>query len=130
MTKKLDLGRLSRREREIMDIIYLLNRATVAEVSEHMSGDLGNSTVRKQINILEDKGFLRHSQRKNTKIYHPTIKLERASSSMMKHVLDTFFHGSVSQAFMTLMNVSEAPLSEQDQHMITEMIKISKEEGH
>lgn len=129
MTKKLDLGQLSRREREIMDIVYRLGRATVTEVMRDMSDDLGNSTVRKQINILEEKGFLRHKQRKNVNVYFPTIKREMASSTMMKHVLDTFFHGSVSQAFMTLMKVSDDQLSEDDKQKITEMIETSRKEG-
>ena len=129
MSRKVQLEQLSRRERQIMDVIYRLGRATVVDVMEHIPDDLGNSTVRKQLNILEEKGYLRHKQQKNFNIFYPTIKAENARTSAMKHLLDTFFHGSVSQAFITLMDVSGDQLTEKDRELISQLIERSREDG-
>lgn len=123
------LSELSRRERQIMDIIYLLGRATVVEVMEHLPAELGNSTVRKQLNILEEKGFLRHEKRKNSNVYLPTIRAESAGSSAMKHLLETFFQGSVSRAFVTMVDVMGGRLNDQDREKIARLIEESREGG-
>ena len=120
---------MSRRERQIMDIIYLLGRATVVEVMEHLPAELGNSTVRKQLNILEEKGFLRHQKLKNSNVYVPTIRTESAGSSAMKHLLETFFQGSVSRAFVTMVDVMGGRLNDQDREKIVRLIEESREEG-
>jgi len=123
------LRQLSRRERQIMDVIYKLRKATVVEVMNHLQDEVGNSTVRKQLNILEEKGYLKHGSRKNSNIYFPTIKTEKAGNSAMEHLLSTFFQGSVSQAFITLLNVSEGQLTKEDKKLITNLVNKSREEG-
>ena len=129
MAGKPQLKQLSRRERQIMDVVYMRGGSTVVEVMESLPDKLGNSTVRKQLNILEEKGFLRHESRKNYNIYYPTIRPEKARNSAMKHLLETFFQGSVSQAFVTLLDVSEDRLTEDDAELISALIERSREEG-
>lgn len=112
-----------------MDIIYRLGKATVTEVMEAIPDELGNSTVRKQLNILEEKGFLHHETTRNINVYVPAIQADKAGNSAMKHLLQTFFHGSVSKAFVTLLSVSEGQLTEEDKKAITDLVNRSREEG-
>src|SRR5215468_8139619 len=85
---------LSRREREIMDIIYRRGRATVGEVMEELSGEPAYSTVRAQLRVLEEKGHLRHEEESLRYVYLPAVSAQTIRRSALKHLLDTFFDGS------------------------------------
>src|SRR5262252_922282 len=82
---------LSRRERQIMDVIYRLGRATVAEVLAELSGEPAYSTVRAQLRVLEEKGHVRHEEQGQQYIYTPTVPRHEVRQSALKHLVHTFF---------------------------------------
>ena len=129
MEKKLDLGELSRRERQIMDIIYRLGKANAQEVKEELEGAPRNATVRKLMAILEEKGFLSHEKIENKYIYSPTISAEKACGKALDNILSTFFKGSTSNAVLALMKRPDVNLSSDEVDTITAMINKSKNEG-
>ena len=129
MTKEINFEKLSRREREIMDIIIGLKEATVHDVMDRMSGSPGNSTVRKQLNILEDKGYLTHRSEKNINYFSSVVKPDKARASAMKHMVNTLFEGSVSKAFVSLLDIGDSDLDESEKSKILEMIEQSRKEG-
>src|SRR5919197_3979867 len=85
---------LSRRERQIMDILYRRGRATVGEVMDALSGSPAYSTVRAQLRVLEAKGHVRHEEHGLRYVYLPTASPQTARRSALKHVVETFFEGS------------------------------------
>ena len=87
------LSELTRRERQIMDIIFRLGRATAVDVVESLPGKPVNATIRTLLNVLERKGFLRHKREKGRFVYTPTISKAEARKSMLRHLLRTFFRG-------------------------------------
>src|ERR1041385_7621007 len=89
---------LSRRERQIIDILYRRGRATAAEVMEDLPGDSTYSTVRTQLRVLEGKGHVRHEQEGQRYIYSPAIARGTVRRSALKHLVETFYEGSVEQA--------------------------------
>src|SRR5438093_1975962 len=93
---------LSRRERQIIDILYRRGRATAADVMEDLPGDPSYSTVRTQLRVLEDKGHVRHEEDGQRYIYAPAVPRRTVRKSAMKHVIETFFEGSVEQAVAAL----------------------------
>lgn len=125
----LDLQKLSRREKEIMDIIFSRGEMTVIDVMEKLSGSPGNSTVRKQMNILEEKGYLQHRSEKNVNYYTPTIKPGEAKKAAMSNLMSTMFDGSLSQAFVSLMDVFDKDLTQDEKNMMEELIEKSRQEG-
>lgn len=128
MAKK-QLQRLSKRERQIMDVFYMLGDATAAEVIEHMPEKVGDASIRKLIRIVEQKGYLTHRRKGHSYIYTPTISREDASRQAMKHLLRTFFQDSVPKAVSTLLDVSSSEMSEKDIAQISELIQKAEEEG-
>lgn len=129
MSRKGKLDNLSRRERQIMDIIYRSGRATASEVMDGLPNPPGNATVRKLLRILEEKGHLRHLKEGNRFVYYPVISSDKAKTSAMKHLLDTFFKGSAAGAVVALLNMSEDELSDGETKTITELIEKSRKEG-
>src|SRR5947199_9094411 len=97
MTKPLHAA-LSRRERQIMDILYRRGRATAAEVMADLSGDPSYSTVRTQLRVLEEKGHVRHDELGLRYVYAPAVPRRAARKSALKHLIETFFDGSAEQA--------------------------------
>ena len=85
---------LSRREREIMDIVHRVGRASVSEVMTALSGKPAYSTVRAQLRVLEDKGHLRHEEEQLRYVYLPAESPQKIRRSAVKHLLETFFEGS------------------------------------
>lgn len=128
MVKK-QLQRLSKRERQIMDVFYMLGEATAAEVIEHMPEKVGDASIRKLIRIVEHKGYLTHRRKGHSYIYTPTISKEYASRQAMKHLLRTFFQDSVPKAVSTLIDVSGSEMTEEDIAQISELIRKAEEEG-
>ena len=120
---------LSRRERQIMDIIYRLDRATAAEVMERLPDPPSYSAVRAMLRILEDKGHLTHSQDGPRYVYAPTIAPEQASRSALRHVLHTFFDGSATQAMAALLDETASELSDGELERLAALIDEAKRDG-
>ena len=120
---------LSRRERQIMDIIYQLGQATAAEVLENLPDPPGYSAVRAMLKILEDKGHLRHKQQGPRYVFLPKVSREKAKRSAVKHLLQTFFDGSAASAVATLLDVSRSDLSNADLDRLNRLISQAKKEG-
>src|SRR5437763_16201957 len=93
---------LSRRERQIIDILYRRGRATAAEVMEELPADTTSSTVRTQLRVLEDKGHVRHEDDGQRYVYSPAVPRGTVRRSALKHLVETFFDGSVEQTAAAL----------------------------
>lgn len=120
---------LSRREREIMDIIYESGGASVAQVLERIPDPPSYSAVRALLRVLEEKGHLTHIQEGPRYIYFPTLPREEARQNALKHVMQTFFGNSTEDAVAALLNISEGTLSETDYKRLSELIKKAQKEG-
>jgi predicted transcriptional regulator len=119
---------LSRREREIMDIVYASGRASVTDVSEAMTDPPSYSSVRALMGILEDKGHLTHESQGTKYIYMPTRSRKDASRSAMQRMLRTFFDGSAEQALAALLESSSSPTDKELDRMAS-LIKLARKEG-
>lgn len=120
---------LSRRERQIMDIVYRLGEATAAEVMENLPDPPSYSAVRALLRILEEKTHLRHRQEGPRYVYVPTVPLDAAKQSALKHVLSTFFEGSVTQAVAALLDLGQDDLSDAELHRLARLIDQAHQEG-
>ena len=120
---------LSRRERQIMDIIYRRGKASATEVMEGMPDPPSYSAVRAMLRILEEKGCLTHEQDGQTYIYSPTLDRERARESALKHLVTTFFDGSTEQAVAALLDISSGELSQAELGRLANLIEEAKKEG-
>ncbi len=120
---------LSRREREMMDIIYEAGRATAAEVLDGMASPPSYSAVRATLRVLEEKRHLRHRQDGPRYVFHPTVPREKASQSALKHVIQTFFDGSTHGAVAALLDMHSSSLSQEDLERLSTMIEAAKKEG-
>src|SRR5216117_2297070 len=105
---------LTRRERQIMDILYRRGRATANEVMEELSGTPNYSTVRTQLRVLEEKGHVRHEEEGLRYIYLPAVPLAAARKSALRHVVDTFFDGSAEQVVAAVLGGEATRLSDDD----------------
>jgi BlaI family penicillinase repressor len=105
---------LSRREREIMDIVYRLGEASAADVAGRMDPDPGYDSVRVTLGILEKKGHVKHRSEGRRYVYSPTVPHEAASRSAIRNVLHTFFRGSPSRAILALLGMSRLSREELD----------------
>ncbi|MCG8460458.1 MAG: BlaI/MecI/CopY family transcriptional regulator [Holophagales bacterium] len=103
---------LSRRERQIMDILFQSGKATAAEVREAMPDAPSYSAVRTHLRILEEKGHLRHEQDGPRYVYIPTVAKDRATRSALQRLVQTFFDGSAEQAMAALLDDSATRLSD------------------
>jgi len=121
--EKRQLMRLSKRERQIMDAIYMLGEATASQVLDHLPEPVGDASVRKLIRIIEQKGYLKHRREGHSYIYAPIIPKDVASRHAVKHLLQTFFQGNASQAISALLDANEGSLSEEDIAEIAELIR-------
>ena len=119
---------LSRRERQIMDVIYRRGRATAAEVLEDLPDPPGYSAVRALLRLLEEKGHVRHEQDGPRYIYAPTVNRERARKSALKHVVRTFFDGSATDAVAALL-AGEGKLDSAELDRLSAMIEQARAEG-
>ncbi|HEX8363527.1 MAG TPA: BlaI/MecI/CopY family transcriptional regulator [Longimicrobium sp.] len=120
---------LSRRERQIMDVIFRLGRASAAEVHELLPDAPSATAVRTLLRILEDKGHLRHEKDGPRHIYLPTVPRDSAQRSAAAHLLRTFFGGSPRAAVAALLDLSERPLTPGEREELVEMIRREREEG-
>src|SRR6185436_9371883 len=105
---------LSRRERQILDVLYQAGRATAAEVQEAMPAAPSDSAVRTLLRILEDKGHVRHEQDGTRYVYLPTVARDAAKRSALQNLLNTFFEGSTTHAIAALLDDDAARMSNAD----------------
>ncbi len=119
----------SRRERQIMDVIYRLGEATAAEVMRQIPEPPGYSTVRTLLGVLERKGHLQHQRRGHHYVYSPTTPVEKASNSMLEHVMETFFDGSASRIVSAVLDISDTQMSTREYDEILAIVKTAKKEG-
>ena len=120
---------LTRREREIMDILYRRERATAAEVLEDMTNAPTYSAVRALLRILEDEGHIKHVQDGPRYVYLPAVARNDARKSALSHVVATFFDGSVEDAVVALVESSRAKLSKEELERLSQSIAKAKKEG-
>ena len=120
---------LSRRERQIMDVIYTRGRATVAEVREGLPDPPTYSAVRALLRILEEKGHLRHEQDGPRFVFLPTVPAEKARQSALRHLLRTFFDGSAEGAVAALLDLEASELSPEEFERLAERIERARQEG-
>ena len=126
---KTSIENLSRRERQIMDIIYQKGCATAVDVLDNLPEPPSYSAVRAMLRILEEKGLLRHKHDGPRYVFTPLISRNKAKKSAMKNILMTFFDDSPESAMATLLDVSKSNLSEKDFDRLEDMIKKAKEKG-
>ena len=120
---------LTRRERQIMDILFRRGKATAAEVMEELPGEPSYSTVRTQLSVLEEKGHARHEDDGVRFVYMPAVARHTARKSALRHVVDTFFDGSAEKAVAALLGGEGAKLTDEQLDRITELIARARKEG-
>jgi predicted transcriptional regulator len=122
-------AQLSRRERQIMDIVYRRGQATAAEIHEQLPDAPCAAAVRTLLRILEDKGHLRHEKDGPRHVYHPTMPRNVAQRSAVRHLIGTFFGGSRTAAVAALLEESDRPLSDDERAELAGMIRRLRSEG-
>lgn len=120
---------LSRRERQILDILYTQGRATAAEVQAALPDPPSYSAVRAMLRILEEKGHIRHDQDGPRYVYLPTVARDSAKRSALRHMLQTFFDGSAEQAISALLDDSTAQLSDAELDRLARLINQARRSG-
>lgn len=120
---------LTRRERQIMDVLYRLGRATASEVMSELPGHPHYSTVRTQLRVLEKKGHVRHEEEGLRYIYIPTVPRYAVRPSALRHLLETFFEGSPEKMLSTLLGSEGAKLSDAELDRLAELIEKARKAG-
>lgn len=120
---------LSRRERQIMDVIYRLGEATAQEVQENLPEAPSYSAVRGLLRVLGEKRHVTHRQQGPRYVYGPTVPREEARASALKQILKTFFDGSAEQAVAALLDMSGAHLSDEEFDRLEQLIDRARKEG-
>jgi predicted transcriptional regulator len=127
MTKPLHSA-LSRRERQIMDILYELGQATAADVMKALPGEPSDSTVRTQLRVLEAKGHVRHEEDGQKYVYLPVVPRRVVRKSALKHVMNTFFDGSAEKVVAALLGPDGGKLSDDELDRIAEIVAKARAE--
>jgi predicted transcriptional regulator len=120
---------LTRRERQIMDILFRRGRATAAEVMAELPGEPSYSTVRTQLRVLEEKGHVRHEDDGVRFVYMPAVARHAARKSALRHLVETFFDGSSEKAVAALLGGEAAKLTDEQLDRIAELIAKSRKDG-
>ena len=120
---------LSRRERAIMDILFRRGRATADEVMRELSGEPSYSTVRTQLRVLEEKGHVRHLEDGRRFVYMPAVARSTARKFALRHVVDTFFEGSVERVVAALLGGEAVQLSDEELRRIEELVEQARKES-
>jgi predicted transcriptional regulator len=120
---------LSRRERQIMDVLHTRGQATAAEVREALPSPPSYSAVRALLRILEEKGHIKHREDGAKYVYEPCLSREVASRSALKRLVSTFFEGSVTQAMAALLETGDTKLSDAELEKLRKIIEQAKKEG-
>ena len=121
--------KLSRRERQIMDVLYRRGRATAAEILQEIPDPPSYSAVRAMLRVLEEKKHIRHEEKDLRYVFLPVVPREKAGRSAVRHMLDTFFDGSPEQAVATLLDLSAGELSDDDFDRLAALIEKARQEG-
>lgn len=120
---------LSRREREIMDIVYELKEATAQQVLERLPAPPSYSAVRALLRVLEQKGHLLHRQDGPRYVFVPRLPKDKARRSALAHLKRTFFDGSTTDVVAALLDLSEEDMSEDDYRTLAELVDKARKEG-
>ena len=120
---------LTRREREIMDILHRRGRATAHDVLDDLADPPSYSAVRTFLRLLEERGHIRHEQDGARYVYTPTVTRREAQRSALSHLVDTFFDGSIEHVVATLVESSRPKLSSQELDRIASLVAKAKKEG-
>jgi BlaI family transcriptional regulator, penicillinase repressor len=120
---------LTRRERQIVDILYRRGRASAGEVMSELPGDPSYSTVRTQLRVLEEKGHVRHEEQGLRYVYMPAVPRGAARKSALRHLIDTFFDGSAEQVVGALLGGAGSRLTEEELHRIAELVARARKDG-
>ncbi|MCI0338914.1 MAG: BlaI/MecI/CopY family transcriptional regulator [Acidobacteria bacterium] len=122
-------NQLSRRERQIMDIIHQHGQATAQEVMDQLPNPPSYSAVRALLRLMEEKGYLRHEQDGQRYVYKATLARKRAGRSALKNLLQTFFDGSTEQAVVALLDLSRSKLTPEELDRLSQLIEEARKEG-
>ncbi len=117
---------LTKRERQIVDVLYRLGRATAAEIRAQLPGSPSDSTVRTQLRVLEQKGHVRHEEEGLRYVYMPTLSRTAARKSALRHLVDTFFDGSTASVVAALLGGDAAKVSDAELERIAAMVKSAR----
>ena len=120
---------LSRRERQIMDLLFRVGRATAAEVMEGLPDAPSYSAVRALLRILEQKGHIRHEEEGRAYVFMPLQRRDSARQSALSHLLKTFFDNSAEQAVAALLAIKGEKMSEAELDRMSKLIEAAKMEG-
>ena len=129
MKGKPKVNALTRRERQIMDILYRLERATVSEVLAKLADKTNYSTVRAQLRVLEEKGHVRHEEHGLRYVYVPRVPREVARRSALQHLVETFFEGSTEKAVAALLGGEGWRVSSEELDRLARLIAQSRKES-
>ena len=124
-----DSVHLSRRERQIMDYLFRVGRASAAEVLDGIPDPPSYSAVRAMLRTLEEKGHVRHEEEGRAYVYLPTARVESARRSALAHLLRTFFDNSAEQAVAALLDLKGAKMSDGELNRMAQLIEQAKQEG-
>jgi predicted transcriptional regulator len=124
-----DVTALTRRERQIMDILYRRGRATAGEVMEALPGNPHYSTVRTQLRVLEEKGHVSHEEHGLRYVYGPAVPRRAARKSALRHLVETFFDGSAEQVVAALLGGEGSKLTSEEIERIADMVAKARKEG-
>ncbi len=127
--KKPKPNALARRERQIMDVLYKLERATVAEVLRKLADQPSYSTVRAQLRILEEKGHVRHEEHGLRYVYVPTVPRDIARRSALRHLVETFFEGSAENLVATLLGGEISRISREELDRLARLFAKDRKES-
>jgi BlaI family transcriptional regulator, penicillinase repressor len=122
-------GNLSRRERQMMDILYRRGRATAAEIHEALPDPPSYSAVRAKLRVLEEKGHIRHEAQATRYVYSPVVTRDRAKESALRHLVSTFFDNSAEQAMTALLALRPGTFSREKLDELSKAIETAKKEG-
>src|SRR5271168_3843677 len=123
------MSELTRREREIMDILYGRGKSSASEVREVMPNAPGYSAVRAMLRVLEEKGHVKHEVDGVKYVFSPTVPRDKAKQSAVKHLLDTFFNDSPEQVVAALLDISSTRMTREELDRMAKMIEKAKKEG-
>ena len=129
MTRKPKPNALSRRERQIMDILYKLERASVGQVLSNLADKPSYSTVRAQLRVLEEKGHVRHEEHGLRYVYVPAVPRDVARRSALRHLVETFFDGSTEKVVAALLGGEVARISPEELDRLARLIGKGRKES-
>ena len=119
---------VSRRERQIMEAVYALEKASAAEVHEHLADPPSRTAVRTMLGILEEKGHLKHAKRGREFVYQPTRQRQRVGQSVLRRVLETFFEGSIEKAVAAHLSDPASQATTDELKRLSRLIREARKE--